>query len=264
MSIGYGTQKDLVNSSPMRRWSQMTSYSNPAPVSRTAKTLTTVGSITVASALGSPPVAENCLEFTQTTTSYIRMDYVNANWAATSQNATDGGLNGKIWQGVDGQFTYEYSYYYNGTFPGQMNIFQVGAYSIAIGTTGSFTYFGIDGVSYNFQTSYSFVANTWYTIAYTRYFLSGQAYLACWINGVYQNTTIDTKDWTPVGAPVPQWAGPAPGAVGITGQMQEIRMSNIARYTAGVNYTVPTTPFVNDNNTILLINGPAGVVDNNT
>jgi hypothetical protein len=32
MSIGYSTQKDLINSSPLRRWSQMTSYATrPAP-----------------------------------------------------------------------------------------------------------------------------------------------------------------------------------------------------------------------------------------
>lgn len=263
MSIGYATQKDLIHSNPQRRWSQMVSYSNPPPATRTAKTLTNFG-ITVTSPSGSPPVTENCLTFGGS--NYFQMNNTNADWAATSRNATDGGLNGKIWQRLDGQFSYEFSFRSTtGSFPGQLGIFEMGpAGGVAIGMTPSFAFFAISGSSYNFQTSYTFAANTWYTMAYTRYFVGSQGYLACWINGVYQNNQLDNQDWKPsTTSYVPFWGG-GQGSTYLTGQMQEIRMSNIARYTVGVNYTVPTTPFVNDGNTILLVNGPAGVVDNNT
>ena len=262
MSIGYATQKDLTHSNPQRRLSQMASYSNPPPATRTAKTLTNVG-VTVTSPAGGPPVTENCLTFAGS--NYFTMDNTNADWAATSRNATDGGLNGKIWQELDGQFSYEFSFRVTSSFPGQLGIFEMGPNGgVAIGATPSFAFFAWSGSSYYFQTSYSFVANTWYTMAYTRYFVGSQGYLACWINGVYQNNYLDSHAWAPsITSFQPFWGG-GQGSTYLTGQMQEIRMSNIARYTAGSNYTVPTTSFVNDANTILLVNGPAGVVDNNT
>jgi hypothetical protein len=238
----------------------MTSYSNPPPATRTAKTLTNYG-ITVTTAVGSPPVSENCLGFGGS--NYFTMDNVNASWAATSRNATDGGLNGKVWPQLDGQFTYEFSFYYQGgSFPGQLGLFEMGSSAPAIGCTPSFAFFADSGSSYYFQTSYSFAANTWYTMAYTRYFVGSQGYLGCWINGVYQNNYTDNKNWQD-GSTAPFWGGGF-GSTYLTGQMQEIRISNIARYTAGSNYTVPSITYSNDANTILLVNGPAGVVDNNT
>jgi len=261
MSIGYATQKDLIHSNPQRRWSQMASYSNSPPATRTAKTLTVVGTVGTNASPGSPPVSENSLYFSSG--SYFQMDNTNASWAATSRNATDGGLNGKVWPQLDGQFTYEFSFYYSGGgFPGQLGVFEMGSGCPAIGATPTFAFFAISGSSYYFQTSFSFSANTWYTMAYTRYFAGSQGYLACWINGVYQNNQVDSQNWQD-GSTIPFW-GSGNGSTPLTGYLQEIRMSNIARYTVGANYTVPSTPYNNDNNTILLVNGPAGVVDNNT
>ena len=261
MSIGYATQKDLIHSNPQRRWSQMSSYSNPPPATRTAKTLTVYGSVAASSSPGSPPVLENSLYFNGG--SYFTLDNTNASWAATSQNATDGGLNGKVWPQLDGQFTYEFSFYYSGgSFPGQLGVFEMGSGCPAIGFTPTFAFFAISGSSYNLQTSYTFTNNTWYTIAYTRYFSGGTPYLACWINGVYQNQQVENQNWQD-GSTIPFWGG-GNGSTYLTGYLQEIRMSNIARYTSGSNYTVSSTPYNNDANTILLVNGPAGVVDNNT
>ena len=47
------------------------------------------------------------------------------------------------------------------------------------------------------------------------------------------------------------WVGAGAGAYSLNGWMDEIRISNSARYTAG--FTPSTTPFVNDSNTLLLI-----------
>jgi hypothetical protein len=47
------------------------------------------------------------------------------------------------------------------------------------------------------------------------------------------------------------WIGAGAGAYSVNGWLDEIRISNTARYTA--NFTAPTTPFVNDSNTVLLI-----------
>jgi len=54
------------------------------------------------------------------------------------------------------------------------------------------------------------------------------------------------------------WVGAGAGAYSVNGWMDEVRISNTARYTA--NFTPSTTPFVNDANTLLLIhaNGTDG------
>ena len=47
------------------------------------------------------------------------------------------------------------------------------------------------------------------------------------------------------------WVGAGAGAYSVNGWLDEVRISNTARYTAG--FTPSTTPFVNDTNTLLLI-----------
>jgi hypothetical protein len=49
------------------------------------------------------------------------------------------------------------------------------------------------------------------------------------------------------------WVGAGAGSYSLNGWMDEVRISNTARYTTG--FTPSTTPFVNDANTLLLIHG---------
>lgn len=88
-------------------------------------------------------------------------------------------------------------------------------------------------------------ANTWYHLAYTRsgndhkLFLNGTQAGSTWTSSVsYDSSAIV------IGA---DYAG----ANGFLGNIDEIRVSNVARYTA--NFTAPTAAFTNDANTKLLL-----------
>jgi len=259
MSLGYATGRSLTHTGTMRRWKDLVSYTVPF-FSRTAKTLTNTG-VTVSAPAGSPPVNQNCLTFVASSNTNFATTGANADWAATSQDATDGGLNDKLWMRLNGQFTIEFSFRQTASYPGQLGLYEMGSQGgMAIGTTGSFVFFAISGSSYYFQPSYTFVANTWYTVAITR----KTGILYAWVNGTYLSSLTSSQDWKPsVITKVPFWGG-GDGSTYLTGQMQEIRISSIARYTGGSNYTVSTTPFVNDQYTRLLVHGPAGVVDDNS
>ena len=254
MSLNYATNRGMVNNQGVvRTWKKMTSFS---VIPRTAKTLTNTG-VTVAAPVGSPPVNQNCLQFSPN--SNFAITGSNADWAATTLEATDGGVNGKLWMRTLGQFTIEFSFRQTtGSFPGQLGLYEMGSNGgMAIGCTPTFIFFAISGSSYYFQVSNTFAVNTWYTIAIQR---TG-GYLWAYINGVYKGQIADSQDWKPSNtSAVPFWGGGG-GSTYLTGQMQEIRISSIARYTTAANYTVSTTPFSNDSYTRLLVHGPAGVVD---
>jgi hypothetical protein len=97
--------------------------------------------------------------------------------------------------------------------------------------------------------SFDPAANTWYHVAFVR---SGTS-MTCYIDGVaktvtgYSNRTDVRQDTLYIGK---VFTGQADDAFVY---MDEIRISNTARYTSG--FSVATTPFVNDANTLLLIHG---------
>jgi len=92
----------------------------------------------------------------------------------------------------------------------------------------------------------AFATGQWYHIALVNNAGTAQMY----VNGTATGTTtalsgsfgISTTDL---------WVGAGAGAYSVNGWMDEVRISNTARYTAG--FTPTTTPFVNDANTLLLI-----------
>lgn len=90
-------------------------------------------------------------------------------------------------------------------------------------------------------------ANTWSSIAIVRY--SGNTKM--YINGNQSGTTyLDSTNYS-AGACIIGGNDFTPGTFPILGNMDEIRFSNVARYTA--NYTPATSAFTTDNYTKLLI-----------
>jgi len=92
----------------------------------------------------------------------------------------------------------------------------------------------------------AFATGQWYHIALVNNAGTAQMY----VNGTATGTStalsgsfgISTTDL---------WVGAGAGGFSLNGWLDEVRISNTARYTAG--FTAPTTPFVNDTNTLLLI-----------
>lgn len=87
--------------------------------------------------------------------------------------------------------------------------------------------------------------NTWYHVAATR---SGTTF-TLWLDGVSQGTNTSTRTLGQnTGMKI---AALADGTLPTYCWIDEVRVSNIARYTTG--FTPSTTPFVNDSNTQLLL-----------
>lgn len=114
------------------------------------------------------------------------------------------------------------------------------------------------------STSGGMVINTWYHIAVVRSSSSLQIY----IGGTrrYNNTSYTTSSTTSSaslfigtgqGISSSLWDG---GTAAYNGYIDEIRISNIARYTNATTITVPSAAFANDANTVLLLhcNGTNG------
>ena len=88
--------------------------------------------------------------------------------------------------------------------------------------------------------------NQWYHVALVRH--SGTTTL--YVDGVDRGNFADSLTYVQGNSTlvVGRWHG---GASGFNGHMDEIRVSKIARYTAG--FTAPTAAFTNDSDTILLV-----------
>jgi hypothetical protein len=269
MSLVYASASTLVHK--IDRLSSLVSY-NPAPVGpRVAKTVNINGSVTSTTVAGSP-VSEDSLTFPGggTTGNYLWLSStqsggVNQFWNATAANSTDGGGNGGLWIGVEGQFTIECYVYIANSPPA--GIFEQGAGGIALGNSGSFWYFAHSGSSYNFTFGPGYAPNQWYNVAVTRIWDGSNFIVSGWIDGIYQTQAVDNFNYTGAsydanGAFAPN-IGVGQGTNALDGYIQEYRISNIARYTAGVDFTPTTIPFVNDANTLLLIHGTSPIQDDN-
>jgi hypothetical protein len=92
-------------------------------------------------------------------------------------------------------------------------------------------------------------ANTWYHVAVTR---SGTD-LRIFVNGTQRGSNTNSSNFQVNGSDTYNmvFGGARFGAAYLTGWLDEIRISNTARYTTG--FTAPSQAFENDNNTRLLI-----------
>ena len=66
------------------------------------------------------------------------------------------------------------------------------------------------------------------------------------IDGTLVDSATDTTDWISDGIQIGQWS-----SIHMEGYLDEIRISNTARYTA--SFVAPSAAFTNDNNTWLLL-----------
>lgn len=105
--------------------------------------------------------------------------------------------------------------------------------------------------------------NTWYSTAAVR--RSGVTTL--YVNGTSVGTWTDTTNYVVGSVTLASNGYASTGSPTLNGYMDEVRISNIARYSA--NYTPATEPFTDDINTLLLVhfdgqNSSKSFVDDNT
>lgn len=111
-------------------------------------------------------------------------------------------------------------------------------------STGTLTYF-VNGANRITSSSSAIAANTWYHVAVsrsgtnTRMFLDGVQ-----VGSTYTDSNVYLKNVIGIG-------GYTTGANSHQGYIDEVRISNTARYTS--NFTPSTTAFSHDDNTILLL-----------
>jgi hypothetical protein len=111
-------------------------------------------------------------------------------------------------------------------------------------TSGNKLEYFDDGV---YTGTTNIAANTWYHIALSR---SGSA-LRLFINGTQEWNNTNSRSHTNSGTVFIGISYDLTSSNSMNGHIDEFRVSNLARYTAG--FTPSTTPFVNDANTLLLI-----------
>ena len=121
-------------------------------------------------------------------------------------------------------------------------------------STGDFRVW-IDGSDRSTAASGTLSASTWTHIAVQR---SGGVFNA-WVNGTRYVNYTGSKDYTqmfeqamPIGANLAS-NGTSTANFPLKGNIDEFRISTVARYTNGSTITVPTEPFQNDSDTYLLL-----------
>lgn len=193
-----------------------------------------------------------------------------ASWNATSGNSTDGGLNGKLGFGANGQLTIETFICFPGTgsFTSTTGWYESGNNGLALGYNGSNLYFATSQVSFGVTFATALTRGVWYHIAFTRFNNGSTNVIQCWLNGTkVGNDGTSGVNYTgvdPFSSAISPYIGGGNGAsgFGLQAYLQEYRISNIRRYTA--NFTPTTVPFTNDENTLLLIHGSSPIIDDNT
>lgn len=139
-----------------------------------------------------------------------------------------------------------------------------------LGSTGRYpiVWWDTSQIKYNVSqvnviVSSTLALNTWYSIALVRQSTTSTLY----INGNSVGTWADTTSYLVGSVAIGCNAYAATGTPAMYGFIDELRISNVARYSA--NYSVATEPFVDDIDTLLLchFDGSAGsinLVDDNS
>jgi hypothetical protein len=122
------------------------------------------------------------------------------------------------------------------------------------GVTGNYQMIWVEGSTLrysaggnNARISTTVSANTWYHVAVSRSGTDTKMFLDGTQVGSTFTDTISYLSPTTLRLGISQNAGTNP----LNGYIDEVRISNTARYTA--NFTAPTEPFANDANTLLLL-----------
>ena len=138
----------------------------------------------------------------------------------------------------------------NAVHPGGDTTFSLGDTLLIDNNSGSLRVF-VDGSDRATLTSGEFSGGTWQHFAIQRQ--SGT--INAWVDGTRAVNYAGSDDYTSVFAanqPIGVNAETTSIANKLTGYIDEIRISTVARYTNGSSITVPTAPFTNDDNTYLL------------
>jgi hypothetical protein len=102
-----------------------------------------------------------------------------------------------------------------------------------------------DGTEFNGTSTLS--TNTWYHLAVSR----SSGTLRIFLNGTQETSGSNSNNQSSTGTGYIGISFDLTASNSMNGWMDEIRVSNIARYTA--NFTAPTAAFTNDANTLLLV-----------
>ena len=117
----------------------------------------------------------------------------------------------------------------------------------AFGGTGTISLYS-GGITRFATATNAITLNQWNSVALVRYSANTKIY----INGTQSGTTYaDTINYLAGGFLIGANDYQQTGSFPVTGYLDEIRVSNIARYTS--NYTPATQPFLTDSNTLFLM-----------
>jgi len=117
-------------------------------------------------------------------------------------------------------------------------------------TTSGVVFYWYDtsnNIDTSMETTTVLVANVWSHVAIT----SDGTTFRLFINGVLEDSAPAETIRTPVAGSSLTIGANYDGSLPLNGHIDEVRISNTARYTA--NFTPSTTPFQNDDNTVLLL-----------
>jgi hypothetical protein len=161
------------------------------------------------------------------------------------------------WKATSG-FTCEYWFYYtslppqlNGG-PGNQNGTNTNYWSFGPINTGAVEFYYFSGVENYLRTAASSVTtNAWNNIALVCTTVGGVSTIKIYVNGSL-GTTLTTAAGVVSAATVFGMGQYSNGGARIAGYINNLRVSNIARY-SGASYTLATTSFTTDANTQLLI-----------
>ena len=112
-------------------------------------------------------------------------------------------------------------------------------FSFVCGVENNYLYIYAGGLT----SGGTLVTNTWYHIAY----VDDGSNISLFLNG----TSVGSRGTPGALTNAIMYLGGYSNSLGTNGYIDELRISNTARYTS--NFTPSTTPFVNDANTLLLI-----------
>lgn len=204
------------------------------------------------------------LLFTSSSTQAFVIQPAQYSWAATGYAR---GVNGGLQFGNTGEFTIE-AFIYRITNNGEAQWFDQGSGGVSCGfRSGTGFYFAQSQVSYGVNVTTGATTGAWQHFCATR---DSANVIRIYIDGTYraQGASPTYTGAATVGTPAARCpcVGFQAGNIWLNGYINEFRISNINRYPVAntANITVPTAPFVNDANTLVLIHGTQGLNDDNT